>query len=176
MSGLPSWAQVTPKRREHIERVVTLVESWAEAMGVSPAEKSRWARAAWLHDALKDAPVEQLAPFAPAGWTEPALFHGPAAAARAAKDGEKDQGVLDAAKYHSVGYVGWDSAGRMLYLADYLEPGRRARREQKAAFAVRVPTEPEKVLHEIVTERLGRSDIRQLPESAAFWKSIVRND
>src|SRR2546426_7680524 len=41
-------------------------------------------RAAWLHDALRDAPAADE------------LQHGPMAAERAARDGERDPGVLDA--------------------------------------------------------------------------------
>src|SRR2546430_15445124 len=79
-------------------------------MAVSDAERSRWVRAAWLHDALRD---EQRSD---------ELAHGPRAAAHAAHDGERDRGVLDAVRYHTVGYLHWDDVGRMLYLADFLEP------------------------------------------------------
>jgi len=92
--SLPAWAEVTPARREHIERVVRLLTEWARAMKVAPAERARWLRAAWLHDALRDAPLGDL------------MAHGPAAAERAAKDGEHDRGVLDAVRYHTIGYAG----------------------------------------------------------------------
>src|SRR2546426_5929548 len=52
------------------------------------------------------------------------LFRSPLAAERAAHDGETDQGLLDAVHYHSLGFAQWDDVGKMLYLADYLEPGR----------------------------------------------------
>ena len=177
MSGLPSWAQVRPKRRAHIERVAALLAQWADAMNVPAAERDRWARAAYLHDALKDAPEDLLAQYAPPGWTAPELFHGPAAAARAASEGERDQGVLDAATYHSVGYAGWDSAGRMLYLADYLEPGRPEARERRAVLAARVPANPDEVLLEVAKERLGQpgwSAGEHLPESVDFWNALTR--
>ena len=175
MSGIPPWAQVTRKRREHIERVAALLARWADEMKVPAAERDRWVRAAYLHDALKDAPPDLLARSAPPGWTAPELFHGPAAAARAASEGEKDQGVLDAAKYHSVGYAGWDAAGRMLYMADYLEPGRREARERRAQLATRVPANPGAVLLEVANERLGQpgwSAGEHLPDSVVFWKSL----
>ena len=53
--SLPAWAQVSPERRAHIERVVSLLSSWADAMHVDPKERDRWVRAGWLHDALRDA-------------------------------------------------------------------------------------------------------------------------
>ena len=119
-AALPPWAQVSAKRRAHIERVAGLIAEWADAMGVAATERGRWLKAAYLHDALRDAPLaDQLA-------------HGPAAADRAAREGETDQGVLDAVRYHTVGYAGWDDAGRMLYLADFLEPGRTVCRGRTA--------------------------------------------
>jgi HD superfamily phosphohydrolase YqeK len=177
VNDLPPWAQVTPQRREHIERVAALVAKWADQMRTPTAERRRWIRAAYLHDALKDAPDEDLAPYAPIGWRHPQLFHGPAAAARAAEEGETDQGVLDAAKYHSVGHADWDAAGRMLFLADYLEPGRSGDRERKAAMAARVPRETERVLAEVAAERLhGFVDAGWvlLPETVEFWNALAQ--
>ena len=58
------------------------------ALGVSDAERTRWLKAAWLHDAVRD--EDRTA----------AVAHGPRAAARAEKDGERDRGVLDAIRYH----------------------------------------------------------------------------
>src|SRR5207302_388459 len=82
-------------RCAHIERVVALLATWAAALRAPEAERARWVKAAWLHDALRDAPA--------AG----ELAHGPMAAERAARDGESDRGVLDAVRYHSLGYVSW---------------------------------------------------------------------
>src|SRR5207248_4593216 len=127
--SLPPWAVVTPERRAHIERVAALLAEWASAIRVPEGERARWLRAAWLHDALRDALAANE------------LEHGPRAADRAALDGEADRGVLDAVRYHSVGYAGWDEAGRMLYLADYLEPGRKFGPEERAALRSRVPSE-----------------------------------
>ena len=110
--SLPPWAIVTPERRAHIERVASLLDAWAARLAVDGTERARWLRAARLHDALRDAPLTTK------------LAHGPAAADRAAREGETDRGVLDAVRYHTVGYVGWDDVGRMLYLADFLDPGR----------------------------------------------------
>ena len=126
---LPDWAVVTADRRAHIERVAGLLAQWATALTVSATEAERWRRAAWLHDALRDAPAA----------TE--LDHGPLCADRLARDGERDQGVLDAVRYHSLGYAGWDSVGRMLYLADYLEPGRRFDAPLRTALRERMPEE-----------------------------------
>jgi HD superfamily phosphohydrolase YqeK len=162
--SLPAWAHVTPERRTHIERVVALLGSWADAMRIDAQERSRWLRAGWLHDALRDAPLGD--PFA----------HGPAAAARAGAEGENDRGVLDAVRYHTVGFAGWDDVGRMLYLADYLEPGRPHDRPDRGALTSRVPTERDAVLREVAQRRLVwalRSGWPLPAESVAFWNALV---
>ena len=51
-------------------------------------------------------------------------------------------------------------SGRMLYLGDYLEPGRRARGKQRAEWAKRVPRERDTVLREIVGREV-RSRLRR---------------
>lgn len=163
--GLPPWAQASPERRAHIERVAGLVTEWAAALGVSPGERTRWIRAAWLHDALRDAPAANE------------LAHGPLAADRAARDGESDRGVLDAIRYHSLGYAGWDDVGRMLYLADFLEPGREYDREERRLLAARVPLQRDAVLREVAQRRVAwvlRSGWALPPETVGFWNALVR--
>jgi HD superfamily phosphohydrolase YqeK len=174
--GFPPWAQVGAVRRAHVERVAVLLRRWAEVQGVSGSERDRWLRAVYLHDALRDAPPAELERLAPDAWGVPKLRHGPAAARLAAEHGETDRGVLRAVHYHSVGFAGWDRVGRLLYLADYLEPGRPFRVEERTAQAARVPQEPEAVLREVTAERLrwtldaGRP---LLPESVEFWNGLV---
>jgi len=175
-SGLPAWARVSDARRAHVERVAALTETWATAMHVSPAECERWMRAAFLHDALRDAEPELLAELAPEWSHVPKLRHGPAAAVLAERDGERDRGILEAVRFHSIGYADWDAAGRMLYLADYLEPGRPARRAEHQALAARVPGEPEVILREVARERLAWAVERGrpiLPQTIRFWNAIV---
>lgn len=174
--GLPPWARVSDARRAHVERVAALLAEWAAAMNVPPAEGARWARAAFLHDALRDADREMLEGLAPEWSDLPRLQHGPAAAVLAEREGESDPGVLSAVRYHSVGYDGWDSAGRMVYLADYLEPGRKFRAEEHRAQARRVPGEPMAVLLEVARERLRWiiEDRRPLlGETIRFWNALV---
>jgi HD superfamily phosphohydrolase YqeK len=161
---LPPWAVVTPERRAHVERVAALLADWAAALGVDATERARWLRAAYLHDALRDAPLADE------------LAHGPAAADRAAREGETDRGVLDAVRYHTVGYEGWDDAGRMLYLADFLEPGRRFAAAERRALAARMPGERDVVLREVARRRLGwivQSGWPLLPETVGFWNALV---
>ena len=130
----------SPARREHIERVAELAAPLGAARWACPSsERHRWLRAVWLHDALRDAPEEELERWAPSTPGPPELRHGPASAARAKAEGETDRGVLDAVRYHSIGLAEWDMVGRMLYCADYLEPGRKLEREWRAELAARLP-------------------------------------
>jgi HD superfamily phosphohydrolase YqeK len=173
--AFPAWAQMTEKRRAHVEGVAWLLSQWADAMAVPEGERARWLRMAALHDAVKDAPRAFLRELAPDAWGIDKLRHGPAAAVLAARHGETDRGVLDAVRYHSVGFAGWDWAGRLLYLADYLEPGRSHSGAADRDRRKRVPVDAHGVLCEVTRERLdylrerGRTILRETRE---FWESL----
>jgi HD superfamily phosphohydrolase YqeK len=173
---LPAWAVVTPERLEHIRRVAELAAEWAEAMGIPDSERHRWLRAVWLHDALRDASPAELERWASSTPGPSNLKHGPASAARAKADGETDRGVLDAVRYHSVGLAEWDMVGRVLYCADYLEPGRPKKAEHRAELAGRFPNDPRGVLRQVAAERLIHL-IRSgwpIPEPTfRFWNSLA---
>ncbi|HXS23454.1 MAG TPA: HD domain-containing protein [Gemmatimonadales bacterium] len=160
----------------HVQRVAELAAEWAEAMGVPDNERHRWLRAVWLHDALRDASAEELERWASSVPGPASLKHGPAAAARAKAEGELDRGVLDAVRYHSVGLAEWDMVGRVLYAADYLEPGRPFDRERRAELARRFPVDSRGVLREIASQRLVHimASGWPLPEpTVRFWNSLV---
>ena len=174
--ALPAWAVVSAARRGHIERVAVLASAWADAMRVPPGERNRWLRAVWLHDARRDAGEAKLAELAPSTPGPPELRHGPAAAARAKAEGEIDRGVLDAVRYHSIGLAEWDMVGRMLYCADYLEPGRDFDGDVRAELAARFPTDPAGVLRDVAERRLAHliASRWSLPEpTVRFWNSLA---
>jgi len=166
---------ISPKRLEHVEQVAELLVNWAHELGVPDSERNRWLRAAWLHDAFRDAPIEELEHWAPSATGPVQLRHGPAAAARAKAEGETDRGVLDAVRYHSLGLAEWDMVGRMLYCADYLEPGRSFDRPARAALAERLPRDVSGVLREVARARVLHV-IQSgwiLPEpTVRFWNSL----
>lgn len=175
---LPAWAVAKPKRRAHIQRVAQLVAQWADQRGVAPEEKQRWVRAAVLHDSLRDADPEQLRTQVPAEFTDwPArVLHGPAAAARLRAEGFADAGVLTAITYHTVGHPDLDDAGRALYLADFLEPGRSFDPIGRAAWRARMPHDLTGVLREVVAARLQHMILsyrRVRSETLAFWNQLA---
>jgi HD superfamily phosphohydrolase YqeK len=84
--------------------------------------------------------------------------------------------VLDAVRYHTIGYAGWDNVGRMLYMADFLEPGRDFDGAARAALAARVTAERHDVLREVAARRLTwivRSGWALPPETVEFWNALV---
>lgn len=172
---MPEWAIVTPKRAEHVGRVVSLLRSWSVAMRLPADEARRWLRAGWLHDALRDAPEAEMRRWAPDVEGPVELRHGPAAAARAELEGEADADLLSAVRWHSVGWEGWGRTGRALYCADFLEPGRSFDRDERAALAVLFPDNPDDVLRDVVTRRLDHAAAQGWtlpPESIAFRAAV----
>lgn len=173
---VPAWARMSSPRLDHVIRVAELVAWWADELGVSENERARWLRAVWLHDALRDAPEAELEEWASSTPGPIELRHGPASAARAKAEGELDRGVLDAVRYHSVGLAEWDMVGRVLYCADYLEPGRDFDNERRAELARRFPQDVGGVLRQVAQARLDHA-IRcgwAIPEPTyRFWNSLV---
>lgn len=173
---LPAWAQVTPERLQHIQRVAELVAQWSDQLGVPDSERNRWFKAVWLHDALRDASPAELVLWAPAIPGPSELRHGPASAARAKSEGETDRGVLDAVRYHSVGLAEWDMVGRVLYCADFLESGRSAEGVDRAALVERFPQDPSSVLADVARARMqhliNSGWIIPAP-TLRFWNSLA---
>jgi HD superfamily phosphohydrolase YqeK len=174
---LPQWARVTRPRREHLERVAALLDDWAVALGLSDDERVRWRAAGWLHDALRDAPSDELRELvAPSLRTLGGkLLHGPAAAARLREDGVDDEALLCAITYHTIGHPGFDDLGRALFIADYIEPGRRHEPARLAAQRARMPEAAPDVLREVLHSRMEQLLHAGRPirsETAAFWNVV----
>jgi 2-amino-4-hydroxy-6-hydroxymethyldihydropteridine diphosphokinase len=173
---LPPWACVSDKRRAHIERVTALLDEWADGLRLTREDARAWHDAGRFHDALRDAPEQQLRALAgdPAGYTTE-MLHGPAAAARLAADGETRQDLLDAIRYHTVGNASWGRLGRALYMADYLEPGRKFSRADRAYLASQVPHAFDTTFRQVLRARLEwslREGMRLFPEAVALWNAV----
>ena len=172
---LPSWAQVSEKRRGHIARVTALLARWATEMNVSLRERAAWIDAGRFHDALKDAPERELRALAGDLSFEPEMLHGPAAATRLERDGEQRMGMLDAVRYHTVGYLHWDRTGHALYMADFLDPGRKFSRRDRSFLAAQVPGDFSGVFRQVVRARLEWSlheGHSLFPETVALWNAV----
>jgi HD superfamily phosphohydrolase YqeK len=166
---LPGWARASEKRRAHIGRVAALLGEWAAALGLPGEERTRWLAAGWLHDVLRDADPDALRPLVPEEFRHlpGKLLHGPAAAERLA--GEADPELLDAIRYHTLGSARFGRLGRALYLADFLEPGRRYEPEWTASLRARMPHEMDAVMREVV-----RARVRHVTESGSVLHPETR--
>jgi HD superfamily phosphohydrolase YqeK len=81
-------------------------------------------------------------------------------------------------RYHSLGYAGWDMVGRVLYCADFLEPGRAFGRERRASLAGRFPEDAAGVLTAVAADRITHlvGSGWPLPEiTVRFWNSLVES-
>lgn len=176
--ALPEWAEASRKRREHVQRVSDLLETWAGRLRLDPRDASRWRAAGILHDALRDADPESLRRLVSPELQDlpPKMLHGPAVAARLREEGVADDPLLLAIAWHTLGHPGFDALGKALYLADYTEPGRDYESPDLAAKRERVPSDMEGVLREVATDRIGRSLRRGRPllqHTVHFWNSLV---
>lgn len=175
--SLPAWSRVSEDRFAHMRRVSELLGDWAERLGLPAAERIRWRAAGFLHDALRETPPDELRPLVPASLRDVAgkLLHGPAAAERLRAEGVDDEAFLRAVAYHTLGHPDFDELGRALFIADYIEPGRRYDPERLATLRARMPAAREDVLRHVLRARLGRLLREGRPmrtETVAFWNAV----
>lgn len=173
---LPPWACVTERRLEHIARVTELLDDWAAELRLSSEEAQAWHDVGRYHDALRDASESELRRLAddPPGYMLE-MLHGPAAAARLEQDGEDRIDVLEAIRFHTVGSATWGRLGKALYMADYLEPGRKFSRADRAYLAAQVPHDFDATFRQVLRNRLEwslREGMRLFPEAIALWNLV----
>lgn len=144
-------------------------------MRVDAEVAAAWLDAGAWHDALRDAPEKELRRITGDSTSPSGLLHGPAAAIRLEQDGEHRESVLAAVRYHTVGWSQWDSVGKAVYMADYLEPGRKFLREDRQFLATQVPHDFDGVFRQVVRFRLEWS-VREgnylFPETVELWNSL----
>lgn len=176
--SLPDWAIAGDRRRAHMARVAELMGNWADTLGLTTDDRTRWVAAAYLHDALRDEdptvlrrrvpPVERPLPGP--------VLHGPAAAERLRIDGVLDGELLLAVAWHTLGDPRFGPLGRALYVADFLEPGRSYLPEWRAELRGRMPGALDEVTLEVARARMGRGLERGAPVQARtvdFWNVLV---
>ena len=173
---LPSWAVVSDKRRAHIARVTALIDEWAAALHLSDAERAEWHDAGRFHDALRDAPevtLRQLVTDFPIVDTN--VLHGPAVEARLRQDGERRTGLLEAVRWHTIGHKGWGRTGQVLFMADFLEPGRSFAKAERTYLAHHVPHDFDATFRQVVRMRLEWTLREGKPlflETVELWNAI----
>lgn len=175
---LPSWAQASDKRVAHMGRVAELLHRWARAEGLEGDEHDRQVALGFLHDAVKGMPAGRLRDLVGAEFRDlpGPVLHGPGAAALLRRDGVDDEGLLRSVAYHTLGHPDLDAAGRCLYAADFLEPGRDLRNAWRAGLRDRMPADRSAVVAEIVRARMlhlveRRRPVR--PETVQFWNTFA---
>ena len=172
---LPSWTIASDKRRGHIARVTALLDAWSAAMSLDARERQAWHDAGRWHDALRDADEQTLREAMDDRVRPVGLLHGPAAAARLEAAGESRAAVLEAIRWHTTGHVEWDRAGRALYMADFLEPGRPFMQADRAFLAHLVPQQFDGVFRQVVRLRLEwalREGKGLAAETVALWDRV----
>ena len=180
---MPAWTCVSEKRMAHIQRVTALLDEWARKLGLGAEEARAWHDAGRWHDALRDAPDAELRRLAsrPGGGLPNAaalpseMLHGPAAAARLVSEGERRTEVLEAVRWHTVGYSGWGRVGRALFMADYLEPGRKFSPVDRAFLAAHLPHDFDGVFRQVLRHRLEwslREGKALFAETVALWNAV----
>jgi HD superfamily phosphohydrolase YqeK len=174
---LPEWANVSRRRRAHMERVAALLDDWARTLSLPERDRIRWCAAGFLHDALRDAPAAELRPLVtgPLHHLANQLLHGPAVAERLRREGVDDEPLLRAIAYHTIGHPDLDELGRALFIADFIEPGRRYDPAHLAVLRARMPAARADVLRDVLRARMERmlAEGRMIrSETAAFWNAI----
>lgn len=119
------------KRYEHSVKVSEVA---AELAGLHGADKDAAALAGLLHDYAKNMSPEELREAAQALNLElddvvsrhMMLAHGPVGAGLVERDlGISDSDILNAIRFHTVGRPGMGKLEKIVYLADFIEPGRK---------------------------------------------------
>jgi HD superfamily phosphohydrolase YqeK len=174
---LPAWARVGRRRLAHIRRVADLMGAWAVELQLPPDEQVRWKAAGYLHDALRDESTEQLRSMVSERMKHftGGLLHGPAAAEQLRRDGVRDESLLRAIEFHTIGHPSLDELGQALFIADYIEPGRTFEPVRLAVLRARMPAALDQVLKEVLSwrmERLLREGRPIRTETATFWNQI----
>ncbi len=172
---LPAWAQVGAKRLAHITRVTELLDAWAPHVARDADERRALHDAGRLHDALRDAPEALLRELSGDADSPAELLHGPAAAAMLAREGEARGELLDAVRWHTLGSAAWGRVGQALYMADFLEPGRKFAVSDRAFLAAHVRHDFDGVFRQVVRMRLQWSlgeGLELYAPTVALWNAV----
>jgi len=148
---------------------------WAPLIARDASEQTAMRDAGAWHDALRDAPEPLLRELTGDTRSPLDVLHGPAAAVLLERDGETRVDVIEAVRWHTIGSARWGRVGRALYMADFLEPGRKFATTDRAFLAAQAGHDFDGVLRQVVRMRLEwslREGLEIFPETASFWNSV----
>lgn len=123
--------RLSPKRYQHVLRVARVATRLATFFRVSPDKAYV---AALLHDVARELSDKQLCKYARKHNLKitarekkyPVLLHGLVSANLAQRDfGITDRDILNAMSHHTVGRKKMSTLEKIIYVADYCEPGRK---------------------------------------------------
>ena len=176
---LPDWAVARKKRRAHMARVAELLRGWSEARGEDRQDVERWSAAGYLHDVLRDADPAELrgALSSPLDHLPDEVIHGPVAADRLRRAGVTDEPLLTAIAFHTLGSPDFDDIGKALYVADFLEPGRKLQPKWRARLRDEMPESLDSVAQAVVGKRVQFliKKRRAVPlETLGFWNALAK--
>ncbi len=131
-SSIQSYLRSTlsPKRLIHSLNTAELCKNLAARFGLEP-QKGHWI--GLLHDAARELPPEELLQRTqslgirpdPQEQENPILLHGIISAEIArSRFGIEERELLEAIRHHTLGKPGLHPYGKVLYVADYIEPSR----------------------------------------------------
>ena len=123
-------SQLTAKRFEHSLRVADTAKELARLYN---EEEKKAELAAILHDYAKDFPTDKLKQLlVKGGFSEDLLlynqelWHGPVGSyVIQSEHGITDMDILHAVRFHTTGRAGMSKLELIIYVADYIEPGRQ---------------------------------------------------
>lgn len=165
-------AQVTEKRYKHSLRVEETALSMAKEL---KADMEKVSIAALLHDYAKDMDEDRMLKLAEAYWPEghlrdsnDAVWHGFAAAQIAREElGITDTAILSAVAFHTVGNADMDLLAKIVFVADFIEPGRSFDGVDKARKLAK------KNIDEAVIYKLGSSIIHTIESRERLFPHSV---
>lgn len=123
-------SNLTPQRFIHSLQTGELCKTLSNRFGLDPL-KGYWT--GLLHDAARELPPEELLQRTlslgiqpdPLEQENPVLLHGLISAEIArSRFGIEDPELLEAIRHHTLGKPGFHPYGKVLYVADYIEPSR----------------------------------------------------
>jgi predicted HD superfamily hydrolase involved in NAD metabolism len=175
--------QVSPERYEHVRGVVRASLKLASRYQV---DRKKAELAAWLHDCAKELSRESML-----GWLRgssmrldsmercmPGLWHPHAGAAIALRKWKiRDRSVLEAIRCHTLGRPGMDPLAQVLFVADFIEPGRnftgvrRARQLTRKSLAEGV-----RVKASMTIRNLLEKGMMIHPRLMDTWNAFLRKD